>query len=212
VSSRRKAHCPSRAELQARADNPLPEGIWEVPEGFEEIPDFRRKDRHYNLKVTRELQASRREAAELQSLTDPRRLAWWNDKMERQGMAKVTAIADWHDAARRARKVLADMEKSKLFTDPELLQVIGSVATLEDLAATVSDKRQALRTIGEMFDVFGRKRAEANLLEKEKEEVAKGELERVRSAEAAVVDDLTGHSTLSLLERLPKQDDAASTG
>jgi hypothetical protein len=137
-------------------DLQLPDDVTTVSPGLEEVPNFRRKDRFFNTEWKRS-RKSRLANMRYRNIMTPGMLNWWNGKIEELRMQKATAQADWHKAAESARSVLAEMEKSRQFTSVEMLQVLGAIATLEDRSASVSDKRNSVKMIGDLFGLYNQR-------------------------------------------------------
>lgn len=185
----------------------LPDDVYEVPSGWQEVAVFRRPDRLYNVIPDAEIRRQRREYAHLQNYLQPERQAWWEKLIQRKGLAKMTARADWEECAKVAESLLDDMEKTQIFTSPERLQVMCAIAILRDASSNVNDKRQAVKNVGDMFAVFQTRRQESNLKEREKQEIADGKMKDTRAEDDASALDAT--PTISLLERLKGADGAA---
>lgn len=193
---------------QGSTPPPLPDGIFEIREGWEEVPVFRRRDAHFKLEMTREVLQERFLTALKLNAEIPERVAWWNRKVALMDIRRTTAAERWAEAADEARKLLDEMKASKLFTSPEVMQIIGAVAVLEDDAAGPHDKSRAIKIVGDLFGVFVQRRTESNLAEREKAEVESGAMKAAREKQ----EQLEGASTGALLELVKKDDGTANVG
>ena len=207
----------SRLWRLSRKEPELPNGVMFVPPGFQEVPDYRRPDYRYQPNgLTKESKKWRKALVRKDNEKIEGRLEWWNTVVERLNMFRATAKADWKHAANLARDVFKQMEESRLFTSVEMLQVVSAIATLEDLNASVSDKRGASKMVGEMFGVYNQRRMEKSGEKQEDIEVASGAMDESGRTTAHGV-DLPRLSTTKLLRRLKGNDgnepeDAAQAG
>lgn len=207
MSSRRVRHIAPRSRPDSEPPR-LPDGIFKVPEGWEEVPVFRRRDAHYRLEMTREVLQERFHEALRLNAEIPQRVAWWNRKVLLMDIRRTTARERWAEAAVEARELLAQMRESKLFTSPEVLQIIAAVAILEDDAAGPHDKGRAVKVIGDLFGVFLTRRTESNLKEREKQEVESGAMKKEREKQELLENSSTG----ALLELIKRDDGTANVG